>query len=102
MFALRGERVHGLRARRARQPFHGEAGEPRGCIGFHRCAVVGIEKADHDRAALEQADFSILRPRTLSTMSALEKSCGPGTIFAPGRFEIPVGNARGNARARLH
>src|SRR5204863_3190142 len=24
--------------------FHGEAGEPRGCIGFHRRAVVGIDR----------------------------------------------------------
>src|SRR5204863_4272597 len=81
--------------------FHGEAGEPRGCIGFHRRAVIGIEKPDENRAALEEAYFPVLRT------SHFEHDVGHREIFRArddfraGRLEIAVGDARGGARTGL-
>ena len=98
---LRGKHVHRLRARGARQPLHGEAGEPRSGVGFHCGAVVRVEKTDHDRAALEEAHFPVLRTSHLEDDVGARKILRARDDFRACRFEFTVGDARRHPRAGL-
>ena len=101
---LRGECVHLLRARRARDHFHADDRKlPRGHAGQQFLLVERVEETDMHRPLAEQIEFRGRRvPHANQSIRRAEQLPAVGHDMRPCRLVIAVGVAGGPARPALH